>query len=116
MDKKVAQTEIDRLVKLLNRYAHAYYVLDKPEVSDAEYDRLYHKLKDLEIDFPELIRKDSPTQRIGDKTSGNFAPIKHVRPRMSLDDAFSITAVEEFEQRAKKLTHEKLAYVAELKI
>lgn len=116
MDAKSAKETIDKLVVQLNRYAYAYYVLDKPEVTDAEYDRLYHKLKELEVEFPKLVRRDSPTQRVADKVSGDFAQIKHLRPRMSLDDAFSITQVEEFEQRAQKLTSEPLEYVAELKI
>ena len=116
MDKTGAEKEIYRLVELLNKYARAYYVLDKPEVSDAEYDRLYHKLKELEQEYPELIQKDSPTLRVGDKVSGDFDEIRHVRPRMSLDDAFSWTQVEEFEARIKKLVDDKLSYMAELKI
>src|SRR5690606_22971969 len=116
MDKSSAEKEILNLVKLLNQYSRAYYVLDKPEVSDAEYDRLYHKLKDLEQEYPELIQKDSPTLRVGDKVAGDFDEIRHVRPRMSLDDALSWTQVEESEARIKKLADEKLSYMAELKI
>ncbi len=116
MNKGEAKKQIDELVEQLNLYAHAYYVLDKPEVSDAEYDRLYHKLQALEGDFPDLVRSDSPTGRVADKVSGDFASIQHGRPRLSLDDAFSVEAVREFEARAKRLVDRDWDYVAELKI
>ena len=116
MNKAEAKKTIDKLVDQLNRYAYAYYVLDAPEVSDAEYDRLYHKLKSLEEAFPGLVRADSPTQRVADKVSGDFAQIRHTRRRLSLEDAFSVEEVREFEARVKKLTTAKLEYVTELKI
>lgn len=116
MDKKSAQAEIMTLVERLNKYAYAYYVLDSPEVTDAEYDRLYHKLKELELMWPDLVVANSPTQRIGDKVSGDFAQVRHTKARLSLDDAFSFAQIEEFEARAKRLTDMDLQYVAELKI
>ena len=87
MDKVTTRREIIKLVAELNRQSRLYYILDKPEVSDAEYDRLYHKLKDLEEQHPELVQPDSPTNRVGDKVSGDFAEITHSKRRMSLDDA-----------------------------
>lgn len=103
-------------MKELNRHAYLYYVLDKPEISDAEYDRLYHKLKALENDFPSLVLPDSPTKRVGDAVSGDFAEVQHRRPRMSLDDAFSLSELDDFEARLKKLTASPLEYVCEQKI
>src|SRR3989344_1741276 len=103
MNKAEAKTEIERLRRELNRHNRLYYVLDKPEISDAEYDRLYRKLVGLETQYPDLVASDSPTQRVGDKVSGEFKKVRHSRPRMSLDDAFSLQEVEDFEQRAKKL-------------
>lgn len=116
MDKASAKQEIRLLVEKLNRYAHAYYVLDKPEVSDAEYDRLYHRLKVLEGDFPDLILEDSPTQRVGDKVSGEFAEVVHKTRKMSLDDAFSWQEIAEFDARINKLVGHSVDYVCELKI
>lgn len=116
MDKQSARREAEKLRAELNHHAYLYYVLDKPEISDAEYDRLYRQLVGLEEQYPDLVTPDSPTQRVGDKVSGNFAEIKHLRQRMSLDDAFSFTEVEEFETRAKKIVDEHFDYVCELKI
>ena len=124
MNKVEAWKEIEELVALLNRYAYAYYVLDKSEVSDAEYDRVYHKLKSLEAEFPQLILPNSPTQRVGDKVSGEFSEIVHKVRRMSLDDAFSYTELEEFDARVRKILESgelraksgKIEYVCELKI
>lgn len=116
MDKTSARKEVEKLREELNHHSYQYYVLDKPEISDAEYDRLYHRLEELEAQYPDLVTADSPTQRVGDKVSGDFAEVKHSRPRLSLDDAFSLTDVEEFEARAKKILPEHFDYVCELKI
>jgi DNA ligase (NAD+) len=116
MDKTSARKEIDGLREELNHHSYLYYVLDKPEITDAEYDRLYRRLVELEEQYPDLVTADSPTQRVGDKVSGSFAEIKHSRPRMSLDDAFSLDEIQEFETRAKKLVDEHFDYVCELKI
>ena len=116
MDKAGAKKEVHSLREELNHHSYFYYVLDKPEIGDAEYDRLYRRLTELEEQYPELVTSDSPTQRVGDKVSGSFAEIKHRHQRMSLDDAFSIAEVEEFEVRAKKILDEHFDYVCELKI
>ncbi len=116
MQKTEAKQEVSKLVKQLNRYAYAYYVLDKPEISDAEYDRLYRKLVNLETDFPELIQSDSPTQRVADKLSGKFAAVAHKVRKMSLDDAFSYDELREFDERVKKLVGKGIEYVCELKV
>ncbi|MFA5009821.1 MAG: NAD-dependent DNA ligase LigA [Patescibacteria group bacterium] len=116
MDKSSARKEVEKLREELNHHSYLYYVLDSPEISDAEYDRLYHRLVELEGQYPNLVTPDSPTQRVGDKVSSEFAEVKHSRPRMSLDDIFSLEAVEEFETRAKKILDEHFDYVCELKI
>src|SRR3989344_1598015 len=125
MDKRQAGERIKELTGELNHHSYLYYVLDKPQISDAHYDALYRELDELEQQFPELVQPDSPTQRVGDKVAGEFAQITHSKRRMSLDDAFSYSDLDAFEERAKKsLKDSRLrgndgggwAYVCELKI
>jgi len=116
MSKIVARKEVEKLREELNRHSYLYYVLDRPEVSDAEYDQRYRRLVELEEQYPDLIMPDSPTQRVGAKVSGEFAEVKHSRQRLSLDNAFSFDEVGEFEQRAKKVLNEHFDYLCELKI
>ena len=83
------QQQIDKLRQDLRRYEYEYHVLDNPTIPDAEYDRLFHQLKALEAEHPELITADSPTQRVGAKPLSGFAQIRHEIPMLSLDNAFS---------------------------
>ena len=83
------QQQIDTLRQDLRRYEYEYHVLDNPTIPDAEYDRLFHQLKALEAEHPELITADSPTQRVGAKPLSGFAQIRHEIPMLSLDNAFS---------------------------
>ena len=83
------QQQIDTLRQDLRRYEYEYHVLDNPSIPDAEYDRLFHQLKALEAEHPELIIADSPTQRVGAKPLSGFAQIRHEIPMLSLDNAFS---------------------------
>jgi len=83
------QQQIDTLRHDLRRYEYEYHVLDNPTIPDAEYDRLFHQLKALEAEHPELIIADSPTQRVGAKPLSGFAQIRHEIPMLSLDNAFS---------------------------
>ena len=83
------QQQIDTLRQDLRRYEYEYHVLDNPTIPDAEYDRLFHKLKALEAAHPELITADSPTQRVGAKPLSGFTQIRHEIPMLSLDNAFS---------------------------
>ena len=82
------QTRVEELKRLLNRAAHAYYVLDAPEIEDSIYDQLYKELKDLELQDPTLVTPDSPTQRVGAKPSDGFSSVRHRIPLLSLDNAF----------------------------
>lgn len=116
MNKAEAKKEIERLVREVNRHSHLYYSLDKPEISDAEYDKLYHRLKALEGQYPDLVQRNSPTQRVGDKVVGDFASVVHKKPRQSLDDAFNFEELEDFEKRIQRIVDHDLEYMNELKI
>ncbi len=106
---------IAELVSLLNQYAQAYYTEDQPLVSDAEYDRLYRELVDLEEKYPEAIMPDSPTHRIGGRILDGFEKYRHEYPLFSLQDAFSRSELEAFDQRIKK-EFPLATYLCELKI
>lgn len=109
--------EIEPLRELLHAYNHAYYVLDRPLVSDAEYDRQYRRLVELEQAYPALIVADSPTQRIGNKPAGKFQSITHPVPLYSLDNAFGLDELTAFHQRVQRLTGlTEIEYITELKI
>ena len=111
-----AQERIETLKKLLNRYSHEYYVLDKPSISDKEYDQQYHELEKLEKAHPELITTDSPTQRIGGTILPGFKKVQHDSPMLSLGNAFNQEDLLQFHQRISKLTDQPLQYMCELKI
>ncbi|HFH9925146.1 TPA: NAD-dependent DNA ligase LigA [Streptococcus suis] len=109
------ETRITELVRLLNQYAKEYYQLDRPSVSDAEYDQLYRELVELETAHPELILPDSPTHRVGGKVLDGFEKYSHVYPLFSLQDAFSRAELETFDQRVRK-EFPQASYICELKI
>lgn len=111
-----AQKQVDELVFSLNQYSHEYYVLDAPTISDAEYDLLYRELVELEELYPELIKQDSPTQRVGDELISGFERVEHSSQMLSLDNAFNLEELESFDQRVRRLTSTKFNYFAELKI
>jgi len=92
---------IEKLVKDLNYHCYRYYVLDSPVISDAEYDRMYRHLKELEERY-NYILPDSPTQRIGAPPLDKFEKVKHTEPMLSLDNAFSHDEVREFDERIKR--------------
>ena len=94
------QTQIDNLRKTLRQYEYEYHVLDNPTVPDSEYDRLFHQLKALELEHPEFLTSDSPTQRVGAKPLSGFSQIRHEIPMLSLDNAFSD---EEFNSFVKRI-------------
>ncbi len=106
------------LRRLLERANHAYYVLDKPEMSDAEYDRLFRELQELEAKHPELRTADSPTHRIGATPAEKFRKHRHLVPMLSLANAFSEAELAEWEERnARLLAEVKTAgYTLEVKI
>lgn len=96
---------------------YCYYVLDNPEIPDAEYDRLLRELQLLEEKHPELITPDSPTQRVGAKPLKEFGEVKHKQPMLSLDNAFDEQEVTDFDRRIReKLNLEEIKYTAEPKL
>lgn len=103
------------LVELLNRYAYEYYTLDAPSISDYEYDKLYRELEDLEKEYPELIYRNSPTQRVGDEPIIKFEKYTHQVKMMSINDVFDQDEVLKFDMDVKKVAP-NATYTCELKI
>lgn len=99
MDKQAAKNRIDKLVEELNHHAYLYYVLDQNEIDDHEYDMMQRELKELEDQFPEFIRADSPTQRVGGMALSTFEKVEHSVQMGSLQDVFSFEEVKAFVER-----------------
>lgn len=103
MTKLQAKARIEKLARLINRYRYAYHVLDRPEISDEVLDSLKKELFDLEMAYPEFIRPDSPTQRVGGKPLGKFSKYDHAAPMLSFNDAFSAQDMKDWFGRIVKL-------------
>lgn len=103
---------------VLRRANHEYYVLDAPRLSDAEYDRLFRELRELERDHPALLTPDSPTHRVGAEPSRQFGKVRHLAPMLSLDNAFNADELHDWEERNARIASEvrSAGYVVELKI
>ncbi len=108
--------QIEKLRKELNYHSKLYYVYDRTEISDYEYDMLMNQLKALEKEHPEFITPDSPTQRIGDKILSQFEPVTHQVPLESLTDVFSFDELYEFGNRMDTLLSQKHDYSVEPKV
>lgn len=100
--RRAAQARAAELRELLERYNYRYYVLDNPEVPDAEYDRLMLELRDIESAYPELVTPSSPTQRVGAPPSAAFGAVRHRVPMLSLDNAFTEEEVRDFDRRIRE--------------
>ncbi len=107
---------IEELRKIINYHSYRYYVIDKPEISDYEYDMLYRELEDLEDKHPELITPDSPTQRVGGEALREFEQVVHTIPLQSLQDVFSFGELRDWDRRVKSMINETPEYIVELKI
>ena len=108
---------IEKLRDELRRHEHLYYVLDAPEITDAEYDALMNELKRLEAAHPELLTPDSPTQRVGGKPAEGFKKAQHSRPMLSLDNAYSAEELADWDRRVRELAGNlPVEYMAELKL
>ena len=118
MNEKEAIKELEKLREEINYHNHRYYILDSPVISDAEYDRLFKKLQELENNFPHLITPDSPTQRVGAMPLDEFKTIAHTIPMLSLNNANNVEEAREFDERVKRFleTKEEIEYVAEPKM
>lgn len=116
IDNKV-QVRVKNIRRLLERYSYSYYVLNEPEAPDAEYDRLFIELQSLERENPQLIKADSPTQRVGSEPVAGFSEAKHAVPMLSLSNAFDEDEVLEFDRRCRQLLEIcRVEYVAEPKL
>ncbi|MBL6690571.1 MAG: NAD-dependent DNA ligase LigA [Pseudomonadales bacterium] len=98
--KKIVD-EINRLRVELDRHNYLYHTLDQSEISDAEFDRLFHQLKALETEHPELVTEDSPTQRVGSAPLESFSQVQHEMPMLSLDNAFGDEDMLDFDRRVR---------------
>ena len=109
--------DIEKLRDEIRRHEHLYYVLDAPELPDAEFDRLMQQLKKLEAAHPELVTPDSPTQRVGGKPREGFIKVEHSRPMLSLDNAYNEQELRDWERRVRELAGtDKIGYVCEFKL
>src|SRR5262245_35341093 len=111
------EKKIDALREKIRYHEHRYYVLDDPEISDAEFDKLMEQLKRFEAHHPELITPDSPTQRVGGKPREGFVKVRHSSPMLSLDNTYNEDELRNWERRVHELSGRKeLEYVCELKL
>src|SRR5215831_981752 len=106
---------ITTLRETIRCHDHLYYVLDRPEISDQEYDRLFDELRTLEREYPELITPDSPTQRVGGTPISSFAQVRHLAPMLSLGSSTDTEAVRQFDSRVRRETGRAVTYVLEPK-
>jgi DNA ligase (NAD+) len=117
MDKKKAENRIRQLRNKIRYNDYLYYVLNKPEISDAQYDKLMRELNELEELYPDLVTNDSPTQRVGAAPLEEFGTISHTKPMLSLDTALEEEDIHRFDERIKReLDIEDVVYVAEPKL
>lgn len=119
--KKVSASLRQRVLKLraeIDRHNHRYHVLDDPEIPDAEYDRLITELRELEREQPDLVIPESPTQRVGGAPVAAFATVRHHKPMLSLDNAFTREEVEAFDRRVRERleTEREISYACEPKL
>lgn len=118
-DERAANlAEADKLRREIRHNEYLYYVLDAPEITDAEYDRMMVRLRELEARYPDSIPADSPTQRVGGRASSQFTEVRHLEPLLSLGNVFSAEELRAFDERVRSglLAGSKVEYVMEPKI
>jgi DNA ligase (NAD+) len=114
---KDVEKKIEDLRETIRHHEYLYYVLDRPEISDLDFDKLMQQLKDLEGEHPALITADSPTQRVGGKPREGFVKVRHSSPMLSLDNTYNEEELRAWEHRVHELTGRKdVDYVCELKL
>lgn len=107
----------EALRKEIRHHSYLYYVLDRPEITDYEFDRMYRELVTLETEYPEIVTPDSPTQRVGGKASDDFRKVRFGKPMLSLTNVFNAEELREFDRKVKaSLGTEAVEYITELKI
>ena len=117
MTKTEAKNRIERLKEEINHHRYQYHVLDKLDISDAAFDALKNELEELELQYPDLITPDSPTQKVGGEPLDKFEKVVHSEPMLSLNDAFGEEEIRAWEERIQKLApHAKFHYFCELKL
>jgi DNA ligase (NAD+) len=120
MERQDPADRIHKLREELRKHNYRYYVLDSPEITDAEYDSLYRELMELETAHPELVTPDSPTQRVGGEALEKFSQLTHTIPMLSLENATSETEIADFDERVKRFLgmspEEDIEYVCEPKM
>src|SRR6478672_10040364 len=101
----------------IRHHEHLYYVLDAPELEDADFDALMRDLKEIEAQHPEWVTPDSPTQRVGGKPKEGFLKVAHSRPMLSLDNAYNEQELRDWDRRVRELAgSDKIEYVCEFKM
>ena len=118
-DERAADlAEADKLRREIRHNEYLYYVLDAPEITDAEYDRMMVRLRELEARYPDSIPADSPTQRVGGRASSQFTEVRHLEPLLSLGNVFSAEELRAFDERVRSglPAGSKVEYVMEPKI
>lgn len=109
--------QMRQLIQLIAKHNHAYYVMDQPTISDSEYDHLFHQLKALEEQYPELVQADSPTTKVGGQALSKFESVTHVVPMLSLGNVFNQEDLYAFARRIEeRLPNQKVQYEVELKL
>lgn len=115
-DSAKVQKEIEKLREDIRRHEYLYYVKDEPEISDATFDKLMNRLKELEAEYPKLVTPDSPSVRVGGTPREGFQTVRHARPMLSLDNAFSYDALRDWDRRVKEgAGRSEIEYIAEHK-
>ncbi|WP_213313858.1 NAD-dependent DNA ligase LigA [Acinetobacter baumannii] len=109
--------QMRQLIQLIAKHNHAYYVMDQPTISDSEYDHLFHQLKALEEQYPELVQADSPTTKVGGQALSKFESVTHVVPMLSIGNVFNQEDLFAFARRVEeRLPNQKVQYEVELKL
>jgi DNA ligase (NAD+) len=114
---KAIEKQIEKLRSDIRHHEYRYYVLDNPEISDFEFDKLMRRLQELEAQNPELVTPDSPTQRVGGQPAEEFPKVRHSLPMLSLDNTYSVDELKDFDRRVRELSgRSRVEYVGELKL
>ena len=114
---KDVEKKLESLRDKIRYHEHRYYVLDDPEISDADFDKLMQQLKKLEAEHPDLVTPDSPSQRVGGKAREGFVKVRHSSAMLSLDNTYNEDELRAWERRVHELTGRKdVEYVCELKL
>ncbi len=115
MNVAEAKSRIEQLTNEINRHNHLYYVLAEPAISDYQFDKLLEELIQLEKQYPELQKADSPSQRVGGMVTKEFETVPHRYPMLSLSNSYSEQEIVDFDKRVRKIIGDEVTYVCELK-